>query len=513
MQTFAPTTQTGGVASGFVQFSAGSHALLNNYVQSTSALTPKLSLSVSGSQQQLEYFTLPPAYQTPIDRVATSQATMTSLRLRYAPTSSTSIEYGYRGAWDYQQEGRPNYDFWRNFRQNALGFAHAWKNATLTASLYTRNTFVTNRADKSSAPGTLLYTQYVPTNENGIVADWIVDSGQSTFEVRGDERYVNGMSNQYNAANVLTTTGSGTQQLADLAVQNTWRFRRGQAVAGLAESAIYLPEGSLTSNGTTTALTPRTYRALSPRLAFRYDLTHTLAFRVSGGTGLRAPYLNELVRGYVIGPVFYLPNPNLAPERSSSVSAGFDDATAGGELSVDFIETFVTDAISFRTIDPTHQIRSNFAHTETDGTTVSYTRRLGICSTVSTWANAQNARVTSGTPATIGKQLPYVPQTSAYAQFDRLLGETHAGLNVSYMGPTYADDLNLQPLGTAVTAGAYVSVPLHDGVRAILRGENITNARYLSSIDRYGPPAVVSLAIAFPVNKQASDSCATTTNG
>jgi outer membrane receptor protein involved in Fe transport len=152
-------------------------------------------------------------------------------------------------------------------------------------------------------------------------------------------------------------------------------------------------------------------------------------------------------------------------------------------------------------------MRSNFARAQTNGLTATYTERVGSCSSVSVWGTAQNSRVTAGSAA-IGKQLPYIPEGSAYAGYSTLLGATRVGVNVSYIGQTFADDLNLQPLGTAVTAGLYASVPLANGVRLVLQGDNVTDARYLSSIDRLGPPAVISIGVAFPVNKQAPTSCA-----
>lgn len=60
---------------------------------------------------------------------------MVSLRLRYAASNVTALEYGYRGAWDHQQEGRPNYDFWRNFLQHSVGVLHASSNASVAATL------------------------------------------------------------------------------------------------------------------------------------------------------------------------------------------------------------------------------------------------------------------------------------------------------------------------------------------------------------------------------------------
>ncbi len=337
--------------------------------------------------------------------------------------------------------------------------------------------------------------------------NWIVDSSKSTFEIRGDARFAGGVSEQLNAANVQTASGSGVQQIADIAVQNTWRFARGEMIAGVAATSIFLPNAKLTSGGTTTTIAPRTDRALSPRAAVRYDVTSHLAFRAAGGSGLRAPYLNELVRGYVIGPITYLPNPHLVPERSYSQTAGFDWTNRGSEFAVDYVQTFISDAISFRTIDATHEVRSNFAHAQTNGVTASYTQRVGPCSSVNVWGTQQSSRVTAGSSAAIGKQLPYVPEGSAYAGYSTLVGSTRVGVNVSYIGQTYADDLNREPLGTAITTGLSASVPIGTGVRLVLRGDNVTDARYLSSIDRYAPPSVISLGVSLPINKPVARSC------
>lgn len=489
LQTFSPARRR---MSGSISVGEGTHDASNNDVRAARALSPRISISLAASQQRLAYFDLPPAYQSPIDHAAQSQAAMLSLRARYAAGPHSALEYGYRGAWDYQQEGRPNYDFWRNFRQHSLAFTRVWPHASLHAHLYDRNTFVTNRADVSGAPGTLLYTQYVPSHESGAIAQWTTATVRSTFSARASARVVRGVSDQYNARNVFTAGGGGAQSLLDLALQNTWRFRRGEVVAGMAASQI------------TDTLAARLDRALSPRVAMRYDLTRRVALRASAGTGFRAPYLNELVRGYVIGPVHYLPNANLVPERSSSFGAGLDYEHGVREVSFDVLRTFVNDAIEFTTLDATHQIRSNIAHTRTDGATVAYNQRLGACSSASVWATAQNPRVTAGPPATVGKALPYVPLFSASASYERPLGRASVGATVSYLGTTYADDLNLQPLGNAIVAGLRVGVPLSREIRLVFAADNLTNARYRSSIDRYGPPAVLSVSAVIPVRRSAT---------
>ncbi len=502
LDTFAPhQAQT---PAGFLQAAAGTHDALDLATLATAPLSSKLTASIAATQQQSSYFDLPPGYQSPIDTPALSRAKLVSLKFRYAASSSTSIEYGYRGAWDYQQEGRPNYDFWRDFGQHHLTIDRSSANASLSANIYVRNTFVTNRADRSAAPGTLLYTQYVPTHESGAILQWTVDRRSGTFAARADARSVGGVSDQLSASNATSAYGSGTQHVEDLALQNTWRFRRGEAVAGIAGSAISLPRATVFSGGIATSIVPHTDRALSPRAALRYDLTPQLAFRASAGTGFRAPFLNELVHGYVIGPVSYLPNPYLVPERSSSIDAGLDWARGSEELSADLVRTFVSDAIGFTTVDATHQIRSNIAHTQTDGLIATYTHRLSACSSVTLSATEQNARVTAGEPATIGKKLPYVPEAAASASFDTRAGATQFGFTVAYLGQTFADDLNREPLGTSVVAGVRASAPLRDGARVLFSADNLTNARYLSSIDRYGPPARVSVGLILPFGTRAT---------
>ena len=508
LQTYGPTTELSGPAQGTVSFAGGTHAFAQTYAQSTAPLGGKLSASFSALAQQLQYDDLAPGYQTAHDNEAQSQSNMANIRLRYAPDTNTILEYGYLGAWDYQQEGRPNYDFWRNQVQNALRIAHATKQSSLTGSYYERNAFVTNRADVyPSAPGRLLYTQYVPTHESGVLVSWIVGDEHSTFAVLGNAKFVGGVSNQYNGAGAFTVSGSGTQDSSGLALQETLSGARYEVVGGLREDAIDLVDAATQKGTVVTPIAPRTDRALSPRVAVRYDLSKGLAFRASGGGDFRAPYLNELVRGYQIGAVQYLPNSALVPERSSSLVAGFDLLHASSELSADFTHAFVNDAIDFRTISPTVQMRSNFSHTQTDGTTVVYARRLGSCSRLTLWGNQQYSRITAGTAGEDGKQLPYVPKASASAEYDTPVGAVQTGVSINYSGMTWADDLNQQPLGSAVTAGLHAIVPLRDGVKVVFNADNVTNARYLSSIDRYAPPQVISLALSAPVGSPQAVAC------
>ncbi len=482
-----------------LQISAGSHGAFTAYARSSASLGSRLTTSLSLEQNALAYDDLAPGYRSPIDQRAYSRSSMASLRLRYALSSHTLLDYGARAAWDIQNEGRPNYDFRRRFTQHALTLHRAWQRASLTALAYAQAESVTNRADQfPQSPGALRYTQAVPSHDNGLGVAWSVDAPESTFQLRADARFTGGSSTQLGPSNLLSAAGSGTQAVAGLAVAQTWRLPRAEIDLGARGDLVGFADGSITRNGTSTTLPHSIERAISPRLALRYDLSKRLALRISDGAGFRPPYLNELVRGYQIGSIVYEPNPDLVPERSSSLSAGLDYTGGDTAIALDAIHTFVNDAISFSTIDPTHQRRSNIAHTQTDGETLAISRRVGDAR-ITASATAQYARVTCCAAALVGKRLPYVPLVSASVGYDASIGALGAGVTLSYLGETYADDLNTQPLGTALVAGLHLSAPLRPhGPKLLLTVTNLTGARYLSSIDRYGPPAVISLGLLLP---------------
>lgn len=436
------------------------------------------------------------SHTSAVDAPARESATMA--RFRFAKRlGETELAYTYRGAWDSQQEGRPNYDFARALGQHVVSLQRDSARASLSGAIFARDVRLTNRADAFPAsPGTLLYTQQVPSHETGANAQWAIGQ-HSRFTLRADARFISGVSDQYDASNVLTVAGSGVQYAGGIAAQQSIAFSRGEVIGGVRADVVSIEQGTILAKGSISSLRPRTDRALSPRLALRYDLSKHVAFRAAAGSGLRAPYLNELLRGFVIGTISYKSNPNLIPERSSSLTGGFDVLNDRSEVALDLNRTFVSDAIGFITAAPLVQIRSNVARTLTDGVTATWRSEASRCSSISFSASTQNARVVSGPAADIGKQLPFVPKASVRGSYDGRVGQVEAGVSVSYLGQTYADDVNAQPLGVALVSGVHAAVPLRERLALTIDASNITDAHYLSSSDRYAPPRVVSIGLRF----------------
>jgi len=421
------------------------------------------------------YLDLPPSLASPVDHAAVATAQTAALRLRIGGPGAALV-LGLRDAFDAQDEGRANYTQARVQRQYDARYA----NGALSAGLYRRLATVWNVADQYPAhPGALRYTQYVPELETGADAAWSFAGGASTYSVRADARRVSGVSQQFGPTGALQSGASGVQNAVGLAFQDVIDGPRTEIVAGLRGDRI------------------STWGALSPRLAARIALSPRVAVRASAGLGFRAPFLNELLRGYQIGAVQYLPNAALRPERSAGLSAGIDLA-GRTQFSFDVHRIRVSDAIAFVSLDATHQQRQNVGRTVSTGATATYGGSAGRCGTWTASVSNEDARVVAGPAADVGKQLPYVPFVSASAGFSRTFGAYAAGVTVRYLGLAYSDDRNAAPLPAAVLADLSVRRVVA-GATLRLDVENALGARYLSSSDRYGPPRSVRLALALPL--------------
>ncbi|GAC1582342.1 MAG: hypothetical protein NVS3B7_17760 [Candidatus Elarobacter sp.] len=465
------SVSAGGVTRGAASFS------------STGLLGP-LQSSIFVGTRRLAYNVIPRALGSRVDRTAISTADTAHLRLRRA-TANATLDFDALAGDDAQQDGRPNNGFSRSMRQGAVTWTRGGA-ATLAVTAFARATTLVNLADKPSSPGALLYTQHVPTSDAGVRARWDRALRDGTLALVAERRLVTGNSDQIAFDRTVQSNVAGTQRLDGVALQRTWDGRLG-AILGARYDAI-----------ATHALGDRHVGALSPRVALRYDASRATALRAAFGTGLRAPYLNELVRSFRVGPVLQRSNPNLVAERSRSVQLGVDVATLASRFAFDYTGTRVRDAIGFATIGKNVQQRANFGRTATDAYTAEYDRG-NACARVRGFVTAQHARVIAGSSAQVGKRLAYVPDSAASLGFERTVRALTGSLELSYSGPTFADDLERQPLGSAVLVGGRLTLHGGDGTALSLAVDNLADKVYLTSVDRVGPPSSLTLRLSLPV--------------
>jgi len=508
LETRGPAGTPRAPADGSIAFGGGGLGASDASLFYRAPLGAKLAASLWASTAGEAYYDFPIGFRSRVDEIARSQSDAAQLRVRTVGGSS-AFELSGLFSTDAQAQGRANYDFGRTLKQAALSYTHAGARAATSVQAYARETTVINVADQfPTAPGVLRYVQHVPTWEDGVFASWLASGDQVDLEARADVRAVHGISDQRGAGGTLQSLGSGAQSLSGVAVQARLHGSRFEALLGARYDDVAFKDGVLVnvSRGvaTTTDAAARTDAAVSPRAALRYDLSPNVALRASSGGGFRAPFLNELVRGFQIGSVVMAPNPALVPERSRGDGIGIDVASRTSRFAFDVTRTRVNDAIAFVTLSPVLQQRRNVAHTATDGAAVTYATLLGPCTRLRASGQTQYARVTGGPPAIVGKRLAYVPDREATLGIDAQGGAARYGLDASFLGAAFADDLNTQPLGSALLIGARVTAPLGGGATLTLSAENLTNRLYLSSQDRLGPPASVMLRLAVPLGARAN---------
>jgi outer membrane receptor protein involved in Fe transport len=507
LRSFSPGADWRAMPAGSVELQDGTPHRTNAAFNYRFTLAPNLTAAVSTQTGHQAYSDFPPRYQSPIDREATSSSTATRAQLRYA-FGNSSVTAGGLFANDEQFEGRPSYTFARDLTQADLHFLTSTQATSFGVVAYDRNTNITNTNDQApTAPGVLRYVQLIPTRESGVAASWFLTTGSNEVALRADEKFVYGLSTQTGPTGALQSQGTGKQQYAGVALEDTYDHGPIQIIAGLRGDLVATSATKLITASTVTAPAPRTNRVLSPRLAARYDLTKGIAVRASTGGGFREPFLNELVRGYRIGAISYNPNPNLLPERSANFGFGVDALLGAGRVSLDFANTKVSNAIEFvtSTTSPTTQTRSNVGHTQTDGTTLTYTTRVARCTRLTAYLTSQYARITNGPVYDLSNRLQYVPSRAGDVAIESGSGAFGYGADVGYAGVTFADDRNTQILPAAVIVGAHITRPLGQGAALTVEGTNLTGTRYLSSPDRDGPPPGIGLRVRFGLGPQGPD--------
>lgn len=512
--TFAPQTGPGVAPDGQLLFGAGSNEQADNAVLARTAIGSTVGASLSTVATQFAYADLPPSYASPVDHLAKSSSGTSDLRLRY-DDGRTTLDGAFLASSDQQDEGRTNYTFERNLRQESVAASERIGLARARFAYYVRDTTVYNNSDLyPTSPGALRYRQHVPTDENGFFASLGANPGTAELELLVDQRRVDGRSEQYGPSGALAALGTGVQLGQGVGLQATFHATRTELLIGARADRVRYDDLAYTTTAkgvvTPHAVGGHDIGAISPRAALRYDLSSRIALRLSSGGGFRAPYLNELVRGFNVGQTVMSPNPELVPERSRTDGAGIDVLFGSGRLAFDIMQTTVSDAIAFRTVQgatPPRMVRANLDKTQTNGETLTYAQAVGACTRVRVSGTTQNPRVTAGPAAEVGKALTLVPLRTATIGVDGASrGPLSYSVDGSYIGQTYYDDLNTQPLGAALLFGATVRATTPSGTTFSIAGDNLTHQTYLANVDRYGEPLTVSLRIGIPFGPRARTS-------
>lgn len=191
---------------------------------------------------------------------------------------------------------------------------------------------------------------------------------------------------------------------------------------------------------------PQTKNNFSPKLTMGYQIAESTRIKASWGTAFRAPDALVLYRNYGT-TTQYVSNPALKPERSQSVDIGIEQGMADNGLFKAYLfHTEITDLISTRDLNLAGTIkeRINVGRAKSEGYELSLVQPFSSDFKLSTNYTKMFTKVLENAyePASVGKQLTYVPRDMfnlGLGYDDSLLYGT---LNYQYMGKRFLNTSN-----------------------------------------------------------------------
>ncbi len=221
-------------------------------------------------------------------------------------------------------------------------------------------------------------------------------------------------------------------------------------------------------------------RATVGRAAVDWSPTTSVRLRASASTSHRWPTLNELTRGFRVGNVQTLANPDLLPERARALDLGVTWDNRVWRSSITVFRTVVRDAIANVTQSAGSTIvrrRENAGDALSQGVEASVEWRVSRAfrlTSAMTFADATFQH--SAEPAIDGRRLPQVPRVSATASAWLSHGPVVSYVVLRSTGRQFDDDRNVFELAPATQVDASVSVRV-SGVRVFVGAENVFDAR------------------------------------
>ncbi|MFP5245093.1 MAG: TonB-dependent receptor [Thermoanaerobaculia bacterium] len=316
-------------------------------------------------------------------------------------------------------------------------------------------TFSAIAADRNSER--LTVEQRVPSRGAGGSAQWTRPLNDRHVLVAGGEfRYASGTSDElrFTPNGTFHVEAGGTQRIAAAFVEDQFLVTPSLSVTAGIRTDWWESESQV-----------------NPRLSLLWRVQDALALSASAYTAFRAPTLNELHRGFRVGNIETLPNPDLTSEELT----GFELGARAGNVRVTAFWMNVTDTIANVTIAPNTRQRQNLGSTRSIGAELD-----------ADWRFARDWRASAGllfVDATVregdlrGKRIPQVPRSQATAQ----LAWRGIGAQLRWSSMQFDDDRNELPLDGYFVADLFASQPIGRGLEATFAVENLTDAEVEAS--------------------------------
>lgn len=235
----------------------------------------------------------------------------------------------------------------------------------------------------------------------------------------------------------------------------------------------------------------RSASALSPKAGLAFKASDSLSLRASAGSAFRAPSIYDLYRTTRV-TYNIMANPELKPEKVRTWEVGADwKPWQGGEAKLTYFENDLRDLVYVRGSSGT-RYRDNLERAESRGVTVSLAQRFSVAgfdsrAFASVTYTDSAVKENSHAPASVGKQLTFLPKKQATVGLETRRGAWTLATSGRYASKQYATDDN-SDVATNVygvydayfVVDAKVAYRIDRNVSVSLAIDNLTNRDYFS---------------------------------
>jgi len=234
-----------------------------------------------------------------------------------------------------------------------------------------------------------------------------------------------------------------------------------------------------------------------PKLAVRYQLLPSLAWRGAVYRAFRAPNLDELYRTFSSQGFAILLNPELDPEILVGGEVGFDFTHGPVKAQLNFFQNNVRDLVGSKVLSfgPVFTLgRINIGRMRSRGVEALFDVALGERFTLRPSYTFTDAVITENSedPTQVGQRIPDVPKHAVFVD----LAYHHPGggtftVRERFVGKRLDDGTQSRLLDSHNVVDLSASYPVYDHVEAFVFAENVLDEDYIAStfsVDQRGAP-------------------------
>jgi len=195
-----------------------------------------------------------------------------------------------------------------------------------------------------------------------------------------------------------------------------------------------------------TEYSSRSEWAISPKLALIYKPFEKTTLRASVGRAFRPPSVYELYRTWTSWGRIYESNPNLKPEKVTSLDFGIEQGLwKGATFKATYFHNWMEDLIYSMDVTSTLKRKVNAGKAESNGVELEIEQKIGDW--LRLFANytytLAKMKENPAKPATEGKRLTHVPEHMANFGGELAYGPLSFTLTGRYISKQYGNDENL----------------------------------------------------------------------